>query len=214
MVRARVEFTRLRRWRWMDDGVWRELVEQLRGTPYRFGVITPDTPFHRIEFEPGLTDAEVAATEARFGFRFPPDLRAFLQTALPRGPRFPDWRSGEESALRAMLDWPREGMLFDIEHSGFWVEEWGPKPRSLEEAFRVASERVAAAPKLIPIFLHRMMPDEPHLAGNPVFSVYQMDIIHYGLDLADYLRSEFHLPERPPGPEEARTIRFWSQFVQ
>jgi hypothetical protein len=42
--------------------------------------------------------------------------------------------------------------------------------------------------KLIPIFVHRMMPDDPHLAGNPVFSVHQTDIIHYGFALADYPR--------------------------
>ncbi|OJT19145.1 hypothetical protein BO221_37225 [Archangium sp. Cb G35] len=200
----------------MDDSVWRELVEQLRGSPYRSGVISPDAPVHRIGFEPGLTDAEVAATEARFGFRFPPDLRAFLQTALPRGKNFPDWRSGGESALRDWLDRPRQGLLFDVQHNGIWLkEEWGPKPRTLDDALRVASERIAAAPKLIPIFGHRMIPDEPQLAGNPVFSVHQTDIIFYGVDLADYLRQEFHLPGGPPRPEEehARPIRFWSWFV-
>jgi hypothetical protein len=45
---------------------------------------------HRgIEFDAGLTDAEVARIEGQFAFRFPPDLREFLQTALPRGERFP-----------------------------------------------------------------------------------------------------------------------------
>jgi hypothetical protein len=63
--------------------------------------------------------------------------------------------------------------------------------------------------KLIPIYGHRMMPDEPHLPGNPVFSVYQTDIIYYGYDLADYLRHEFHLPGREPWPERVRAIRFW-----
>ena len=43
-----------------------------------------------IEFDPGLTDSEVAAAESRFGFMFPPDPRAFLQTALPCGNHFPD----------------------------------------------------------------------------------------------------------------------------
>jgi hypothetical protein len=73
----------------MDRDVWQELVDQLCGIEYRFGLITPNSPIYRIEFDAGLTDAEVAVTEARFGFRFPPDLRAFLQTALPRGPMPP-----------------------------------------------------------------------------------------------------------------------------
>jgi hypothetical protein len=193
----------------MDRGGWQELVDQLRGAEYQFGLIAPGSPVHRIELDAGLTDAEVAAVEGRFGFRFPPDLREFLQTALPRGPQFPDWRSGGDGALRGWLDLPRQGVLFDVEHNGFWLEEWGTWPGSPEEALRVAGELVAAAPRLIPIYMHRMMPDEPHLPGNPVFSVHQTDIIHYGFDLADYLRHEFGLPGRQPWPDRVRPIRFW-----
>ena len=73
----------------------------------------------------------------------------------------------------------------------------------------MVDEWVAAAPRLIPIYGHRMMPDEPQEPGNPVFSVHQTDIIHYGFDLADYLRHEFGLPGREPWPERVRPIRFW-----
>jgi hypothetical protein len=179
----------------MPGELWPELVAQMKE--------------RGIAFDSGLTGAEVAAVEARFGFRFPPDLRAFLQTALPQGEQLPDWRSGKESALRDWLDWSRQGILFDIEYNGFWLEEWGPRPPSPANAMRAASELIDGAPKSIPIFMHRMMPDEPHLPGNPVFSVHQTDIIHYGFDLADYLRNEFHLPGRGPWPEEIRPIRFW-----
>ncbi len=192
----------------MDRNDWQQLVDQLRGVEYRFGVITPDSEVYRVEFAEGLTLAEIKAVEARFGFRFPPDLAAFLQTALPRGPQFPDWRSGDESELREWLDLPRHGVLFDVEH-GFWLDSWGDRPSSLESALRVADELIAAAPKLIPIYAHRMMPEEPCLPGNPVFSVHQTDIIRYGFDLADYLRQEFHLPGREPWPAEVRPIRFW-----
>ena len=43
------------------------------------------------------------------------------------------------------LDLPRRGVLFDVEHNGFWLDEWGPRPGSLEEALGVAHELVAAA---------------------------------------------------------------------
>ena len=194
----------------MDRGDWRGLVDQLRGAECRLGLIAPGSTRHRVEFDAGLTDAEVAAVESRFGFRFPPDLQDFLQTALPRGSRFPDWRSGDEAALWDWLDLPRQGVLFDVEHNGFWLDEWGPPPGSLGDALRAADERVAAAPRLIPVYMHRMMPDEPHLPGNPVFSVHQTDIIHYGFNLADYLRHEFGLPGREPWPESVRSIRFWT----
>jgi hypothetical protein len=99
--------------------------------------------------------------ENQFSFRFPPDLRAFLQTALPRGERFPDWRHGNEAALREWFDMPLEGILFDVQYNQFWLDEWGRRPAALSEALRITREQVAAAPRLIPVFGHRMMPDEP-----------------------------------------------------
>jgi hypothetical protein len=163
-----------------------------------------------IAFDTGLTDSEVTEVESRFGFHFPPDLKAFLQMALPREERFPDWRAAPEATLRAWLDQPLEGILFDIECNGFWLEEWGTRPPSLTEAKRVAQGLVAAAPRLIPIYLHRMMPDEPDLPGNPVFSVHQTDITHYGANLEDYLCNEFKLPTvNPSKPDQICPIRFW-----
>ena len=156
-----------------------------------------------------LTDSEVARVEGQYRFRFPPDLRQFLQTSLPVSDRFPDWRSGSESYLTNWLNWPRDGLLFDVEHNAFWLPEWGTKPSALIEAHRIASEMVSAAPTLIPVYAHRMIPDEPHAAGNPVFSVHQSDIVVYGFDLADYLRNEFGLPGRQPRPAKTQSIRFW-----
>jgi hypothetical protein len=182
----------------MADAMWVDLVGTLRN--------------NGVEFEPGLTDAEVAAAEARYRFLFPPDLQAFLQAGLPRGGNFPDWRDGDEAALRGWLDLTRRGILFDIEHNGFWLDEWGPGPRSLEEAQRVASDLIAAAPRLIPVYSHRMMPAEPHLPGNPVFSVHQTGIIYYGVDLRDYLIHEFLAREDVgiwPIPENVRRVPFW-----
>jgi hypothetical protein len=165
-----------------------------------------------VEFAAGLSDREVESAEARFAFQFPLDLRAFLQAGLPRGDEFPDWRGGDDAVLREWLDLPRRGILFDIEHNGFWLDEWGLRPSTLAEAQRVASELIAAAPRLIPVYLHRMMPDEPHLPGNPVFSVHQTDIIYYGVDLRDYLIHEFLVRKEVgiwPIPENVRRIRFW-----
>jgi hypothetical protein len=191
------------------DHAWQHIIDQLRGSEYRFGLLTSDSPVHRIEFDFGLTDAEVTETEHRFGFQFPPDLREFVQTALPRGPRFPNWRSGEENELRDWLDLPRQGVLFDVEHNEFWLPEWGQRPVSLDDALHVARELAKVAPRLIPIYSHRMMPDEPHLPGNPVFSVHQTDIIYFGFDLTDYFRHEFDLPNREPWPEQLPPVRFW-----
>jgi hypothetical protein len=77
----------------MNHSDWQQLVNNLHGAKYHHG----QNPagyliFHQVEFDAGLTDAEVLAVERRFNFQFPPDFREFLQTALPRGPAFPNWR--------------------------------------------------------------------------------------------------------------------------
>ena len=185
------------------------LIDELRGAEYQFGLLEPGTPVHHVEFAAGLTDGEVEAAQSTFGFRFPPDLRAFLQTALPRGPLFPDWRSGDEAELREALDSPRDGILFDVYHYALRMGEWGSRPMELADALARATELIASAPRLIPVFSHRFMPDDPCEAGNPVLSVHQADIVYYGHDLEDYLRHEFDLPGRAPWPGQVKQIRFW-----
>ncbi|HVU51677.1 MAG TPA: hypothetical protein VHL80_13370 [Polyangia bacterium] len=192
---------------------WSQLVDDLRGAEYRFGLITPDTPTYRVDFAEGLSHAEVAAIEGRFGFRFPLDLREFLQTALPVGPRFPDWRSGGDDVLREWLAWPAQGVLTDVHRDErCWRPEWGERPGEPAEAVAVVERLLADAPRMIPIYAHRMMPDSPPTPGNPVFSIYGMDIIYCGIDLEGYLRGEFNrLRERPVIAE--RRIEFWSALA-
>jgi hypothetical protein len=164
--------------------------------------------------EAGLSEAETREVESRFDIRFPPDLRALLQTGLPVDGPFPDWRDGDEGKLRSRLAWPLDGMKFDVENNSFWFPEWGKRPTSLEESFSIAARAVAAAPRLIPVFAHRYIPAEPPKSGNPVFSVYQTDIIIYGNDLMSYFSREFkgvakwHTP-----PLDPRDIPFWSRLT-
>lgn len=123
----------------MDEAMWHAFVVE-------FGE-------EGVGFATGLTDPEVAKVEAQYGFRFPPDLRAFLQAGLPCGEGFPDWRSGDEATLREWFDFPRKGILADVLEYGFWLEEWGTRPASDEETARVVNELVRAAPRLIPMVL-------------------------------------------------------------
>jgi hypothetical protein len=153
---------------------------------------------NRVVFEPGLSNSEIERIEKAFGFTFPPDLRAFLQTALPIHVEsawgkdvFPNWRSGDQAEIQKRLEWPFEGMTFDIGNNEFWPAEWGTKPANLAHTVKIARKHVDAAPKLIPLFSHRYLPASPPLPGNPVFSVYQTDIIIYGRNLWDYFFHEF-----------------------
>jgi hypothetical protein len=47
-------------------------------------------------------------------------------------------------------------------------------------------------PKLIPIYGHRYVPTVNGVDNPSIFSVYQTDVIYYGIDLENYFRIEFN----------------------
>jgi hypothetical protein len=138
----------------------------------------------RHEWGAGYSQSELDAAQGRYGRRFPPDL---IELLLDRRPLSGwDWRSDEEGIRRA-LDHPLDGLLFDLEHNDLWWAEWGDRPATAYERAEVVTAIVNAAPRLIPLVGHRYIPEIPHEAGNPVFSVMQSDVIYYGANLTDYL---------------------------
>ena len=192
-------------------GVARSLVDVMRA--------------HRIEFAPGLTADETRRVEAMFGFAFPPDLAALLQSGLPlhvdggKPGVFVDWRTCLKSAraraeVDARLAWPVDGMLFDIENDGFWRDSCGARPDTASDREKVCRAQMRRVPVLIPVFAHRYLPASPCEPDNPVFSVYQTDIIIYGNNLPDYLWREFGC-EPPPGTraDQAKPIDFWTSLL-
>lgn len=196
---------------------WQSLIARLDGSQYERGLITEDSPQHKVSFAPGLSDDEVDRVERLFSFELPPDLRAFLQAGLPTGDGFPDWRSIDVEKMKERLKWPEDGIIFDVRQNNYWLPAWGPKPASVEERVRIVVDLVAAAPVLIPVFSHRVIPAGP-VAGNPVFSVHQTDIIVYGDSLEEYWINEFEgaatnqdtlCPAQPP----PRQIAFWSDII-
>lgn len=172
-----------------------------------------------VSFDSGLTTEEVQQVEQTFGFCFPPDLRAFLQTALPVSAGFVPWRWGIRNTniahkITEHLHWPIEGILFDVRENNFWLPQWGSQPADKWQSEAVARQHLASYPKLIPIYSHRYLPELPHDTGNPVFSVYGTDTIHYGYDLLSYFVSEFtlHYPPDSQPPHRPKHIEFWSNF--
>lgn len=166
-----------------------------------------------VTFDSGLSDKEVQDIEHTFEFVFPPDLRLFLQIALPVSEQFPDWRSGV--GVQSMMDWPVEGILFDIEYNDFWYEGWGKKPDSLEQQFLLVRSLSKRWPCLVPLYAHRYLPASPNEAGNPVYSVYQTDIIYYGNDLLTYLCHEFDITQYRSSFQRSRPKRilFWGDLA-
>jgi hypothetical protein len=157
----------------------------------------------------GYTQAELGDAQERFGLVFPPDLVALLRDRRPV--RGHDWT--DHVAIQRMLDWPFEGLLFDVEHNTLWWPEWGEKPDDPQAREEVLRSVLSRAPKLIPLISHRYLPEQPHEAGNPVFSVHQSDVIYYGTDLIDYFEREFMGRSHRPWPDQIKYIPFWSDLV-
>ncbi|MFF8397511.1 hypothetical protein [Streptomyces sp. NPDC016172] len=178
----------------------------------------------RYEFEPGLSDAEFARIEREYGFEFADDHRAFLAAGLPVNvppeedetwsKPWPDWRSGDPDELRYQLGWPVEGVLLSVEH-GFWHEGWGERPADGTAALATARHHLAAAPALVPVYAHRYLPAGRGSHGHPVLSMWQTDVVYYGLDLVDYMHQEFD--EARGGVDEnwkpKATVPFWRDLL-
>ncbi len=170
----------------------------------------------RVTFDIGLSDVEIEDIEKKFGFKFPPDLREFLSFSLPTSDGWINWRDDNDDSIQERLNWPFEGICFDIENNEFWLDAWGNRPGALDECYRIARNAIDRAPILIPIYSHRYIPDKPCATGNPVFSVYQTDIILFGSNLENYFRNEFHRGFGRDGYQydgSARNIDFWSELV-
>jgi hypothetical protein len=179
----------------------------------------------RCEIGPGLTDTELARIEREYELEFADDHRAFLSAGLPFSvPRengqtwrqpWPDWRDGDPGDLRRQLDWPIEGVLFDVESNAFWPLAWGPRPADSGKALNLARWHLAGAPKMIPVYGHRYLPAGHGTYGHPVLSIYQTDIIVYGTDLARYIDSEFSGSGAviSPGWTPPPMVPFWSEFL-
>lgn len=164
-----------------------------------------------LELTPGMTEAELSRAEHLVGARFPADLRELLGITLPRGPGWPDWRDPE--SVRSSLAWPVEGIVFGIEHNGFWYSGWGECPVDVQERVDVATAYLDDVPILIPVYSHRYIPAEPTPAGNPVLSVYGTDIIYYGSNLLSYLCAEADTERIHLHVVSGGRVRFWQDFV-
>ncbi|MEU1199863.1 hypothetical protein ABZ446_27060 [Streptomyces sp. NPDC005813] len=169
----------------------------------------------RFEIERGMSERELDGVEARWGFRFAPEHRTLLGAGLPTGGRgWPDWRDGDAEDLAERLVWPVQGVLFDVECNDFWHEDWDPRPADVPDALEVARTYLAEVPMMVPVYSHRYLLADPDRTGTPVLSMYQTDIIHYGVDLIDYFRNEFGGPVlTTPDDDRYAAIPFWSYFL-
>jgi hypothetical protein len=139
----------------------------------------------------GASSVEIASIEAEIGFRLPEDFANLFQHLQDPGRVFFPWSNFKKQEYDDMIHWVLKGIEFDIDHNKFWLNRWVKRPTALSAALDVARKDFETWPKLLPIHSHRFLAAEPCRRGNPVFSIWQTDIIYYGADLAHYLVHEF-----------------------
>ncbi len=150
-----------------------------------------------ITLEEGLSDEEFEKIENFYSIKFPISLRTLYKSFLPID--FYNWRDFSQdnvSKIKAKLDWPLEGMLFDVAANGFWKKCFGPKTNNIENDENIVINYIKNAsneivPKLIPIYSQRYVPCYPDVMNMSVISVYLTDIRYYGYNLEDYFKNEF-----------------------
>lgn len=162
---------------------------------------------------PGLTGDEVERVEALFGFRFAPVHRAFVSLGLPRGPQWPNWRSGSVRDLRARVEAPVEGVVADVLEHDFWPARWGRRPTDLAERESVARDQLSRVPRLVPVYARCYLPAADGGAQYPVLDVDRTFVAVVGRDLLHYVMRVFLAHEEPgPAPRPDR-VPFWSELV-
>lgn len=170
----------------------------------------------KFEWGKGYTKAELDLVQEKWNLVFPPDLLEFYLDRRPVGndPSILDWIDSSSEKIKTRLEWPFEGLWFDVQNDALWLPEWGEKPEALPDQKNILQGLVDDAPRLIPLYSHRYLPETPNETGNPVFSVYQSDIIFYGADLADYWEREHSSWDAKPWPNTLKKIEFWTFFTE
>lgn len=159
-----------------------------------------------VEIALGLRPDEFTAIEQRWGFRFSPDHRAFLTGGLPVGQAWPDWRAPDPLVLRGLVNWPVDGLLFAVEHNGYWHPGWATRPADLAEALAVAYAALRRWPVLVPLHGTYYLPTD--LPGHPVLDVFRSSVTPLGADLADWVEQCFG--SGPAAREPKPTVPFWT----
>ncbi len=161
----------------------------------KYRLLIDDLKLKKIKFAKGLTNDEIKKIEQTYDIKFPKSLREMYQIALPISKSFYNWRNFNEAnvkKIKDMIKWPLEGVLFDLENNNFWDDNWGEKPLDLLYAKQKCIEEMQKVPKLIPIYGYRYIPIMNEVDEPPIFSVYQTDVIYYGINLENYFRIEFN----------------------
>ncbi|MBS6005911.1 MAG: SMI1/KNR4 family protein [Clostridium baratii] len=145
-----------------------------------------------VKFEKGLSEEEIIRITQEYSIEFPEELREFYMTAVPVSRGFYNWRNFDPKNIqyiKAAIYRPINN-IYELANEVYWCDEWGNEPSEEHKRVEVIRELLKKAPKLIPIYAHRYMP-EMNVENAPIFSIHDTDIICYGENLFSYFEIEF-----------------------
>jgi len=171
---------------------------------------------NQVIFEVGLDASEIGAIESYYCIQFPDDLKEFFKCGLPVSEGFYNWRDFSEknvnkikSALMAPILNIREN-IDDLE----WFKNWGAIPDNKEQKNSIIIQKLETAPILIPLFKHRYISSQ-FKKDNPIFSIYDLDIIYYGENLEQYFLVEFKYKKHSEITyQKIKRVTFWSDLLE
>ena len=172
-----------------------------------------------IQFSDNLTEEELCRIETIYDIKFPKSLRCFYSHGIPFAEKdncFPCWTNYSESnisEIKRRIQLPYDWLLKSVLRE-FWIPQWGERPKEQNEIMKLFIRISEKAPRLIPIFSHRYMPQLHNIDSPPVISTVGRDTIYYGSDLQDYLYHEFEIGCRCSTSKNLMYIPFWSDIIE
>lgn len=168
-----------------------------------------------IEFEIGLSNDEIKRIEEIFNIEFPKELKELYKIALPISKGFYNWRNFNDENIKFIKEAIKRPIkdIYELADGVYWCEKWGEEPNNELEKVEIIRSLLKKAPKLIPIYAHRYMPQVNRI-NTPIFSIHDTDIICYGENLTSYLEIEFGTEKQIDIDYEKITyIPFWSDLL-
>lgn len=168
-----------------------------------------------VKFEKGLSEEEIIRIRQEYSIKFPEELRNFYMTAVPVSRGFYNWRNFDPKNIqyiKAAIYRPINN-IYELANEVYWCDEWGNEPSDEHKRIEVIRELLKKAPKLIPIYAHRYMP-EMNIKNTPIFSIHDTDMIYYGENLFSYFEIEFGEKKQIDIDYNITTyIPVWSNFL-
>ena len=86
-----------------------------------------------IEIHNGLSDEEFEKIEKFYNIKFPRVLKILYKSFLPNLYNWRDFSKNNVKNIKQYLNWPIEGILFDIENNNFWMDCFGEKTGDIQQ---------------------------------------------------------------------------------